>query len=328
VEPPDCASLKTLSLARCWPAIRVKLVLCGLLFLSSAMRSQNQPLTGNSDERFALAAVSGRTLTVFPTGSSPRRKQLDFEYLLASAGSDGKSIVGWGFRTSPGSSPSRRSASLVVSSDFGDRNSIIEGFTSPAAAAASPDGRLFATIATNSASHTRGLLVMEVAGGSQTLNATLVQTDDPSLDKYVAWSPDSKSVLFALGDQIQTVDVTSRQKHVLLVGTTPSLSPNGRFVAYFKGPSGFFIADIVAHTSISVSSLHRITSRAAWMPDSSGFVVAQDWGVQGRDKDCYANSRLVEYSVAGVAGAPLLNPCSLKPELFFLVDDWPLWLTH
>lgn len=289
---------------------------------------QSSVTTPPDPAEFAIAFISGHTIRIFRQGLKPETGQLDFDYLSARIGSDGKSLVGWGIPRPPISRPSRATPVILVSLEYGKRKVIVEGFRRPTAFSVSPDGRHLAVIATNSASGFRGLQVVDIQIERAADSAIQIQKDDSGLDSYVAWSRDSREVLFGLRDQIQAVDFESGERRLLAVGRTPSWSPDGRFMAFCDLPFHLVIMDLATKTIIGLPRVSRVQSRASWSPDSLKLIVSQDWGNKQSNKNCYANSRLVEYAVPGLTNIPVLNPCSFKPELFGWVRDWRSWLEH
>jgi dipeptidyl aminopeptidase/acylaminoacyl peptidase len=279
-------------------------------------------------EQSAIARVNGRTLTVFPKGSKPQSRELGDEYLFASPGSKGISIAGWGFVRPSSDRPGRAVAQIIASLNYGRDRESIEGFRRPSFVSISPDSKRLAIIADNKVTQFRGLQVVEFRGLHQAERAMQIESQVPGLDAYVAWSPDSTRLVFAVDSRIQLFDTETGERKFLVSGALPSWSADGRLLAFFPTDSHLSIMDMDTRHSTLISSSHRPTSRASWAPDSHRFVVEQDWGGKDRNRNCATNSRLVEYRWPSLEAEPVLDPCGLKPELFFWVDDWQQWIRN
>ena len=274
----------------------------------------------------ALARVSGRTLHVFPPGAPEQSAELDFYYLRAQMSQNGNSLVGWGFPGGSAAQPGHGSAVIVISEAYGRRNRTIEGFLNPTEFSLSPDGRRLAIIGTNLATNFDGLQVIDVAVSNPAEHAIKIQAADRTLDDSVGWSPDSKCVMFAVGTKILNVNLESMAVRLMARGTLPSWSPDGSKMAFVGTKSKFQILDLSSHETIPLAADIHVKSRASWAPDSQKFIVALDWGKRNSQRNCYVNRRLVEYTLPNLLSVPLLDPCSLKPELFFWIRDWKRWV--
>ena len=274
----------------------------------------------------ALARIDGRTLNIYPTGIQAQTRDLDFEYLWAASGSDGRSLVGWGFPRSRSLPPSRAVAVISVTFDYGRNSQIVEGFKDPTALSVSPDSRRLALIATNVVRHFRGLQIVEIRGSRPAEDALQVEGQAADLDSYVAWSSDSQRILFATNNRIQLLDVTSSERCTVALGKYPSWSPDGRFLAFYAADSRLSILNLATTRSVHVPGAQAINGRVAWAPDSRRFAVEQAWHRKDRNRNCPTNSRIIEYSFPGLATTILLDPCGVKPERFFWLQNWNVWL--
>lgn len=311
-----------------FPVVIVLLILAPLRYSLASGGGEEQAARNSISvsDQSAIARVNGRTLTVFPNGMAPQSRELLDEYLFAWPGSKGSSMAGWGFVRSNSAPPSRTGALILVSFNYGRDREFVQGFTDPSFVSISPDFRRLALIAENKVTHFRGLQIVDLSDAHRAEQAMQIEVQASGLDSYVAWSPDSTKLLFTVKNRIQLFDIESGTKHVLVLGTLPSWSSDGRLLAYFPIDSHLSIMELDTLRSTSLSRSERAESRASWAPDSRSFVVERNWGGKDRNKNCPTNSRLVEYRWPELTSAPIVDPCGLKPELFFWVEGWKRWL--
>jgi Tol biopolymer transport system component len=140
-----------------------------------------------------------------------------------------------------------------------------------------------------------------------------VISDGPE-DADVAWSAEGRSIAFTRAGSVWVVDVETRAERSLAVGTHPSWSPDGRWLAYMVGGTSGedSVAEIWIANAAGTTAPRRLGSVAAspgdgldWAPDGERLAVCSDRGLVILDM-----AEGSEPSVSGdaCAGAPDWSP--------------------
>jgi WD40 repeat protein len=90
----------------------------------------------------------------------------------------------------------------------------------------------------------------------------------PGIFYSIDWSPDSRSIVFARNDKIQSYDVDTRQTRVIASGTNPTWAPNGRGIAYRAIDGIPMLLAPLSGTSRAIFTGRKIVGSIRWSPDS------------------------------------------------------------
>jgi tricorn protease len=162
----------------------------------------------------------------------------------------------------------------------------------------SPNGQQIAFVV-------HGELFVQPAAGGDTTRLTTT----PQREEDIAWSPDSKRIVFASdrdGDQdIYMVDVQTKQTKKLVstagvAENSPRFSPNGKSLAFLRGFNGTELS-IMAAEGGEARTLVRDPSvdTYTWSPDSK-------WIAYGRSKS-HSAGRIGDVFIVSAAGGKATN---------------------
>ena len=84
-----------------------------------------------------------------------------------------------------------------------------------------------------------------------------------------AWSPDSKSLVYCLKDEIFVFDLTKRVSRKIALGSGPSWSPNGRFLAYRSKQNDISLYRFDDGKTTTATQGIKVIGVPMWSPDSS-----------------------------------------------------------
>jgi hypothetical protein len=126
-----------------------------------------------------------------------------------------------------------------------------------------PDGRRIAYVTTDAPCR----LVVAKPDGSD--RRTIARTATGCGGADVAWSPDSKRLLYRLGrDSIHIVRVDGKGRRVSGIGVAPAWSPNGRSFAFLDD------SELFVSTKGTIVGLHAPADEFAWSPTAKWIAVA------------------------------------------------------
>jgi dipeptidyl aminopeptidase/acylaminoacyl peptidase len=153
----------------------------------------------------------------------------------------------------------------VVAADGSSQERIAEGWST----AWSPDGRWIA-FRSDGSGDARLQVIHPDGSGVHTLT-----TGDPNTDAFatIRWTPDSTRVVFHR-DGVWTVDLDGNLVHLSPDGGYPTVSPDGRWVAFFKeiveGTEELRLVELATGEISTLSSTGGCL--AVWAPDSTAVV--------------------------------------------------------
>jgi Tol biopolymer transport system component len=153
-----------------------------------------------------------------------------------------------------------------VAADGGERTRLAEGWS----AAWSPDGRWIAY--RREAARQADLMVMRPDGSDQ--HALTSAPGDSDAFARLQWTPDSRQLVTHEDDGIWQVDLDGHAQRIAATGSYPSVSPDGRFVAYLVERAGgggeVRILDRTTDTTRIISETGGCL--AVWAPDSTAVI--------------------------------------------------------
>ena len=287
---------------------------------SNAVISELQALSGSVG--LALARITGNDLVVHPFLSNFQKRSFGLRFLSARFGPSGVTVIGLADWTS---NPANTDpASVLICDQHGKVLWRTNALTDVSALALAPDGARFATISTNRSTGFKGLQVVSLKG-EFAVDAIQIEPWSTMLHDDITWSSDSTQLLFSKGNEVRLCDIGTRRSRAFVIGAKPSWSPDGTWIAFLSKRSRLVLRNSSSGVDVYPSRDRISTSAAVWSPDSRWFAVEEDRDRRGRNPNCYANSRIVVYRATDFAHADVLDPCSLKPELFGWVLDWQHW---
>jgi Tol biopolymer transport system component len=152
----------------------------------------------------------------------------------------------------------------VVAADGSSQERIADGWS----VAWSPDGQWIA-FRNDDSSGTRLQVIHPDGSGVQTLTTGNRASDDFAT---IRWTPDSTRVVFHRGG-VWTVDLDGNLVHLSPDGGYPTVSPDGRWVAYFKEVEDIQELKLVELATGEISTLSSTGGcLALWAPDSTAIL--------------------------------------------------------
>jgi dipeptidyl aminopeptidase/acylaminoacyl peptidase len=189
----------------------------------------------------------------------------------------------------------------VMAADGSSQKRIAEGWS----VAWSPDGEWIAFRADGSPD---ALLRVIHPDGSGLHSLTTAEANTDSFAS-ISWTADSSRIVFHRGgDGILTVDLDQNEELLSPEGAYPTLSPDGRFVAFMVENDGGEVVKLVELATREISTLGPGGCGALWAPDSTAIVT-------------FANGCFNDLAVV-----PIEDPsAAVTIELPYRVDGFPGW---
>jgi len=293
------------------------------LLVSLVLKGQvGSPPRRSEGHAAALGRILGSELVIIRPGQEPLRQRLEFDFLTWAFSPDGKAVIGLARKTvHEDNSP----YNIVLSGPFGKGTVYsVGGFSNVATISVSPNNQLVALVATNQIGRFRGLQILDLTDPEPARNAREIQRGD-GMDTYLAWSAGSRSLMYSAQGEVRIFELPTGKERRYGPGRMPGWSPDGRWISWIADKKTLVVSESVGRTRRVVRTRREFRSGAIWAPDSTRFIIDEDWPSKHRPESCLGNSRLVEYSVDDLVGKPLWNPCGLKPQLFGFIDDWVAW---
>lgn len=83
-------------------------------------------------------------------------------------------------------------------------------------------------------------------------------TDSKGAESYPSWFPDGKKIAFSRDSEVWTIDLQTHKEERLFKGFYPSVSPDGRFIAFISFGSSGYNSAIKIKVQSGFTNLQRI----------------------------------------------------------------------